>query len=63
MYSVTIKPVNPTDKSKNLYLEFFGPLDEETILNWKKIVEHDMYNVYVIGDMFKTIILRGAKKQ
>ena len=63
MYSVKIKPVKPTKKSKELNLEFFGPLDEETIRNWQKIVSNDMYNIYEIGDMFKTLILTGAKKQ
>ena len=63
MYSVKIKPVKPTAKSKELCLEFFGPLDEETIRNWQKIVSQDMYNIYEIGDMFKTLILTGAKKQ
>lgn len=61
MYSVTIKPINPTKKSKDLHLDFFGPLDDETILNWKKIVEQDNGNIYEIGDMFKTIILKGGK--
>ena len=61
MYSVRIRPINPTKKSKELNLDFFGPLDEDTIRNWQKIVKNDMQNIYELHDQYKSIYLGGGQ--